>query len=238
VRTAVAHVALVVALGAAPAAGAAPASPEARRRAEDAFVVGRLDDLEASVGAGTTPADRELLAVRDLFWRPARAGFGVPDDDGSLSARRIAWLAGHAARWGGAGAATAEPPYPLPVAGETDPYPRVTALVLDRLRRESEGAEGFPAASPLAGLGDANLDGFLAWYGRRGWQGASAQDLSGEDRAAQEQLDARFHALAARNRWLAWAALAAFLGAAAAVLRGLRPRPSVESLSSPTDTLQ
>lgn len=193
--------ALVAALGAivAAPATAGPVSEAARRRAEDAFVAGRPEDLDAILGTGTTPADLEPIVVRDAVWRPLPAGSlpEAPEDDGSLSARRIRWcLEAHAA------GRTISSDYPRARPGETDPYPRLTALVLDRARREERGPTGLPDASPIAAVDDETLRWFVQWFYR------PAFDPTHRAPDEAERADrARTAEVAARNRTLALASV-------------------------------
>lgn len=199
-------------------AEAGPASAEARFRAETAFCDGRLDDLDAALGTGTTSADLEPIVLRDHWWR-TRSGAARPSidpGDDSLSARRIRWcLDGRGRR---------DTPYPLPRDGETDRYPRITLLVLDRLRRETRGAEGLPEASPLWDAKDEALQYVWRWYGERAYRGPSLAALAAEDRAATEAAQARFEAVVARNRVLAVGGVLALALGAGLAAAALRPR--------------
>jgi len=185
----------------APSAGAGPEPlPDAvHRRAEDAFVVGRLDDLDAILGTGTAAVDLEPLAVRDLFWRPTdpRPTLPVAADDRGLSARRVTWLGRLALQR--TGGAEVRSPYPGPEANETDAYPRLTALVRDRLRRESVGARGLPRESPLSGISDPDIEAFQTWYARRAYEGPLDTDLPEEDRRAEAAQRAQVAEIGARN---------------------------------------
>lgn len=218
---------LALAVAAAPPAAAGPASAEARARAETAFCDGRLDDLDAALGTGTTPADLEPLVVRDHWWRPRRGAAAPALDaaDGSLSARRIRWCL--------AGASAADAPYPMPRDGEVDAYPRLTRLVLDRLRREALGAEGLPEASPLWDAPDETLQYVWRWYGERAYRGPSLASLPPEDRAATEAAQARFEDVVARNRALAVGGVLGLVLLAGAVLLRLGARRKIPS--APTD---
>lgn len=178
-------------------AAADPASPEARARAERAFLDGRFDDMDAAVGAGTTLADAEPLAVRDLWWRP-RAGYTPPalaPDDRSLSARRLRWLLGD-------GRSRAEA-YPRPGPDETDPYPLLTALVEERLRRETVGADGLPEAHPLWDDPDAGRRVLWRWYLGRAFRGPRLDDFDEAEQQAILAQHERAQGVVRRNRWLA-----------------------------------
>ena len=213
--------------------GSAEAGPEplpaaTRQRAEDAFVLGRTEDLDAILGTGRTSVDREPLAVRDLFWRPVEGPpVDVPSaDDRTLSGRRIAWLSRVAAER--AGGAPVRSPYPAPEAGETDPYPRLTALVRDRIRREMGGAHGLPEQSPLAAAGDPALTAFLNTYARHAYLGVAESELSEEERKEARAKRARIDEVEGRNVLLAVAGLLALvLGSALAGRRVGRYGPGL-----------
>lgn len=183
-------------------AAAGPASAEARARAERAFLDGRFDDLDAAVGAGTTLADAEPIAVRDLWWRP-RAGYTPPTvapDDGSLSARRLRWLL-----TGGRSRAEA---YPQPGPDEMDPYPLLTALVVERMRREDLGADGLPEAHPLWNDPDEGRRLLWRWFLGRAYRGPRFEDYDEAERRAILAQHERAQGVVARNRWLAIAGVA------------------------------
>jgi hypothetical protein len=196
---------LAVVLGAA-AAGAARGdalSDEARRRADEVFAAAACGqalyaDLDVVLRGATEPLDREPLLVRELYWRPAGQGSGrvaeiPPSDD--LAGRRRAWLAGK-----GRDAQGALADYPLPAAGEAEPYPRITALVLDRVRRERSGYRD-ESSSPLTSHAWAQepiLDARA-----RVLRGTTDADRSPEERDAR----ARRERATGRNRLLGLAAV-------------------------------
>lgn len=199
-------VALAAALGACPSRARAgePLPDETRRRAEDAFVSGRLDDLDAALGTSTAPIDLEALAVRDLYWRPrggAAAALPAAAFDGSLSGRRLAWLR-DASRLSAPG----EVPYPMPAAGETDPWPLVTALVLDRLERESVGDASRAMGERLLSTRDPRLEWFFREYAAPAY-GVPIGEPSEQDAKRREETDR----LAARNARILVLALLGFL---------------------------
>ena len=143
------------------AAGADGPTAEMRARLDEAFTDGRMSELESLAVPGEEPVSVEPLAVRDLFWRPVTGPRSWKDPRGDLdptgvSARRIAWLRAHAAARlrGEPGLAD---PYPMPGAGEDEPYPRLTAWVLDRLLRETEGSDSLGKDGPLGALPDDEL---------------------------------------------------------------------------------
>lgn len=221
--------ALALAVAAAPTAVAGPVSAEARARAETAFLDGRLDDLDAALGAGTTLVDAEPIALRDLWWRP-RAGYVPPSpaaDDTSLSARRLRWLADPDAR-----RAT---PYPTPAEGETDAYPRLAVLVADRVRREARGAAGLPEASPLWTVEDETTRFVWRWWGTQVFVGPRLEALEPEDRRLAEAAQARFERVVARNRALAVGAVIGFVVAAGLASWRLRGPSGHKSGSAPTE---
>jgi hypothetical protein len=201
--------------GRVPASAREPLPAASRERAERAFLDGRLDDLDAILGASADPVDVEALALRDLYWRP-REGVEEryrPAASGpSLSARRIAWCLAPPPPGG------ARPPYPVPAVGEGDPWRRLAALVADREDREARGARALAGAGPLPALHDPEVDWFVDNYARTALVGAprSPED---EERAASAR------SLARRNRTVGLAAVAGYLalGALLAFLASRRP---------------
>ncbi len=232
-------VACIAVAGATRPATAAPPTEDDRRAAEEAFVRGRYDDVAVLLAGATTAEDAEPLAVLDLWWRPlGRAapatGPATPLPGGRLArARRD--------RLRGAGGGPAPPPqprppargpprpgpprYPMPGPDERDPWPRVTALVLDRLRRTTAGASGLPEESPLRALKDPYLDVILDEVAKPAYAGPQPQRWSPEDREAQRVVDAGMRRVAARNRLVALATLGILLAGAGFALRALRARP-------------
>jgi hypothetical protein len=184
-----------VAIGvAAPTAARADTPEERRARIEDLFLQERFAEVEMlSVGEHQEPR-----LVLEEYWRPKGGdtvffGTGAPP----LLDRRMAWF-------GSSG------PYPQPAPGETDPYPRITALVLERQRRETLGARGLPSESPLAALHDPNVDWFLANVQRRAFLGPDPAAATPTDR----EIDRRVDEVVARNRWIALAAVLGLLAVA------------------------
>lgn len=116
-------------------------SDKTRVRAEHAIVDGRQQDLPGILQDATTPRDRFPLELDAHWWRRTPAEVAPRDDisDDTLDGRRIAW-----ARAGGT-----KLPYPVPSGGADEPYPLLTALVEERIRRETVGAAGLPQDSPL-----------------------------------------------------------------------------------------
>lgn len=193
-------------------APADPVSAAARARAEDAFVGGRPQDLEAAIGTSSDPDDTAMIALRDLWWRPARER--VPAAvGGGLASRRIAWLLREERdRRDG------RPPptdFPTPDRGETDAYPRVTALVQERLRRERLGVDGLPESSPAWATGDAALRGFIDDYAREAWRTGPSASRGG----APDAHGTAIAALGRRNTVVAAVALGLFLLASLLALR-------------------
>ena len=145
-RTACLSLLVIAALaGLAPAARADGIDAETRRRAEIAFYEGRLWALDEILRDATGDSDRLPLLVRDAWWRgpvpPTGAWVdlvrGDVDEAFLLLAARNRWLgAGGGGDW--------------PVAGDADdPYPLLTALIQDRLRRELVGSAGLPEDGPI-----------------------------------------------------------------------------------------
>jgi hypothetical protein len=190
-------------------ASAEELSEEARRAADAAFADwrhGRLDTiLEGAAGA----VDQEPLWVRDLYWRPdalARHRLTqapTPPDVPPLAKRRRDWL-----RSGGKDRDGRPLDYPTPDAGEVEPYPRITALVLDRLRRERMGVAGLPDDGPLAREEWAkDLVGLV--------RVAYRPDAATTRTAADREVEDRRAGATRRNRLLGLAAVVALLGLAA-----------------------
>jgi hypothetical protein len=152
---------LALALVAVVASAASPAHarelpPEVRRMAERAFLEGRLDDLDVILAGAVEPVDVFPLLLRDHVWR-RRSPADVLEMDGyHLGSRRLAWLL----------ADEPEGPYPQAESGG-DPYPILTALVLDRHRRETQGHTGLPQDGPLEALAqtlDPASEGRARWF--------------------------------------------------------------------------
>lgn len=146
--------AAVGALGAAEPARADPPTAEMRRRVDEAFSDGRLEELDQLAEPGPEPVSLEPFGVRDLWWRPAPDGAprripGLDVETTSVSARRLRWLAGQVASRA-QGSAPPSEPYPMPTEGEDDPYPGITAWVRDRMLRETAGTTSLDADGPLA----------------------------------------------------------------------------------------
>jgi hypothetical protein len=203
---------LAAVLAATPAVLADGLPPEARRGAEQEFLIGRPDLLEDRLEGAETAEDLFPFALRDLWWRggpdaEVRAGFEAAAAGATgVTARRYAWLLG-----GGAG--------PYPAATGEDPWPVLTALVEERLRRERDGPEGLPGAGPLARL-EAPAS-WAPWYTE--WRAYVLEDVQasaygGGERAVraarpeEEAARERARALARRNAWAAAVTAAAFVG--------------------------
>ena len=229
--------AILAALLVAAAAGAGrpvlagPPTEADLRAAEEAFVHGRYEDVAVLLAGAETAEDAEPLAVLDLWWRPLRrdppvfavaGGPAAPLPGGRLAAARLEYLraAAKATVAGGAG------PYPPPRSDERDPWPRVTALVLDRLRRTTVGVSGLPEDSPLRALKDPYLDILLDDVAKPAYAGPQSvvERWSPEDRDAQRRTDANVRRVALRNRLTALAALAVLVGGAGFALHALRTR--------------
>ena len=112
---------------------------ETRRMAERAFQEGRLDDLDVRLAGRDreNPVDAWPLWLRDHYWRR-----GIDPSDPTklvVGDREID---------------VGNPPVlpPSLYGGGEDPYPILAALVADRHRRETRGADGLPEDGPLAAL--------------------------------------------------------------------------------------
>jgi|GEM_PF-2357465 len=200
-----------------------------RARVEEAFVDGRIELLERLAEPGEEPVSVEPVAVRDLFWRPVTGPRSWKDpradlDPTSVSARRIAWLRAHAAARLRGEAAVAEP-YPMPTAGEEDPYPRLTAWVLDRLLRETEGSDAIDADGPLGALGSDELTEYWVRVFRRPAFAGPGADADPDEGTREKAASVRAGIVRAKT----WAAVAVgvwvAVGGLLLLLRGRRVKP-------------
>jgi hypothetical protein len=182
-----------------------PLSAEARARAERVFLLGRFEDLDAILGASNAPVDREPLDVLHAYWRAGERR-PEPPEDASLSAQRIRRVLAERDRL-----AT----YPAPGPGGVDPYPVLSALVRDRIRRETQGVRGLPDGGPLAGVDDEGIRSYLPSL--RVALGAVPWPADPEEATRAE----RMASLARRNGLLAAAAGTAFLVGALFLARRL-----------------
>jgi hypothetical protein len=191
-------------------------SPADRRREEieHAFAEQRFDDVEA---LAQEAGEAEPLLVLRRFWRRAEAPpEATPLPTTALGRRRADWLERRRP--------PDDPtPYPRAAPEETDRFPRITALVLDRLKRERDGARGLPDASPLASAHGDPFREFLAAIAAPAFLGDAAAPAAPTDEHAR-----RVDAVAARNRLLGLVGLGALLstGIAAFVLLRRRPAPA------------
>ncbi len=201
-------------------------SLDERLELQHAFLRGRPDTIDAwlrpvperAEGIGDENARLAAmaeamypLALRDLWWRTTsdpdvvalyrRSG----EQARGLTARRLGWILG-----GGDG------PYPEASGGETDGWPVLTTLVLDRLRRERRGKAGLPAESPLATRPPPDAwehwwtrytDDYLGWWMRRAYEGDVPETL--DDVLIRERADLERLAAAVKRRNLILAVLTA-----------------------------
>ena len=220
-----------------------PLSLAERLEIQDAFLRGRPDLLEQWLRrvperAAPIPDDDFRLALlaealfplalRDLWWRttsdPAvrRLYERSADQAAGLTRRRLAWILG-----GGDG------PYPQALGGETDSWPVLTTLVLDRLRRERQGKAGLPADSPLATRPPPEAwkdwwpqytEDYLGWWMRRAYEGEVPETLDEPTRREREEIERLAAAVRKRNAILAvLAAVGLVLGV---WILGVRTKPA------------
>jgi len=160
-------IALLATMGAS-AAGAEDKAADARRAAEQTFLEGRCEDVEAVLEERLdTPAARHRtgwwpISLRGRWWRGGGSVSGPlsaqPLDEASMQWRR--WLVADHTQ----GPHRAFPDF---AGGGEDPYPVLTALIRDRQRRETRGHAGLPEESPLvllAPLYDPKKDEALHYY--------------------------------------------------------------------------
>jgi hypothetical protein len=143
-----------------------PVPPESRPTlaerlaAQQEWLEGRPDRLEQHLGTVADGVEARALlpfALRDLWWRPtgdealgARCRDVAADTEDPVLADQLRWvLAG-----GG-------DPYPTYGVAAWDPWPVLTALVLERQQREAVGARWLPDESPV--LRRRVLDAPVAW---------------------------------------------------------------------------
>lgn len=109
-------------------------------RAHDVATIRRASKADGPIGLWPQ-------AVVDLWWRPDPSirttyeklvGESMGERTGLMGAR-YRWLL----------SAPPRAAYPLPEDGVEDPYPVITALIQERIRRDEIGLEGLPDSSPL-----------------------------------------------------------------------------------------
>lgn len=176
---------------------------------ERAFVVGDLAALRRGPVETEDELVRALAWIRDAFWRPtpALSHQAVWTEDELVIAHAV-WLT---TRDDPVGAAT--PARPDPLAGRPDPMPIVTALVLDRLRREREGRHSTRAEGPLAGVvASADIAYFLDDWVPGAYGGPAV--FRERDRAESAAFAAKQRAEATRNAWIAAGSIVALVALA------------------------
>jgi len=205
------RLALAAALALGCARGGAFADPPAvdAVAAQHGFAVGDLALRKGEPVEALDPVAEAIAWVRDGCWRPP-SDAPAPRLDVELDPirARAAWLVRvvAAARTGGA--------EPEESAAAPDPLPILSALVLDRIRRERHGLHSTRDEGPLAAVAAEEPVGWFLdqWVpGAYGGPGAiPSQDAEADRRHARELRDT-----AARNAWIAAAAIAGLLGLAA-----------------------
>lgn len=218
----------------------APLDPRVRASAEQAFAYGRLGDVEALLGEGKAAVDREPLVLASDFWRlsPTRPAGARHAIGPSVSERRIGWVMRGRPLWQ-AGSSPVGPgaaPYPEPAVGEPEPYPVLSALVRDRIRRETMGASGLPARSPLVEVRDEATSLFVKTVMTPVYLGPQRDAWTEEERRDFDRRRDRIASLASRNRLLALGGVGVLLALAAVAAFVARPRgrsPAQGTLSDP-----
>lgn len=196
---------LVGAMCLAPVAGAGPDDVEAAR-IQRSLAVG---DVGARVGVGVEGRSDFAAAYAwliDSWWRPvppADPRMRPPETSTDDAASRLGWLA-RADR-------EANPVNLLD--RRHDPVPVLTALVLDRIRRERDGLHSTRTEGPLsAAANDESIRYFLDEWAPGAYGGPAAI----ADRRPEAQASARgLEDEAARNVWVAIGALLALIALAA-----------------------
>lgn len=205
--------ALALAIGATPTRGdPPPEDPDADALAERAFAVGDLEHRRGEPVEGADPVAQAIAWIRDALWRPVVAPPPLlPAAPADAVRSQAAWLLRtDAASRSGA----TLPDRPATAPGVTPPLPVVSALVLDRIRRERDGLHSAANDGPLAEVGThADVGYFLKeWVpGAYGGPGAVPdRDVEPEARQARS-----LRQTATRNAWIGAAAVAGLLGLAA-----------------------
>jgi hypothetical protein len=230
---------LVGAICLAPVARAGPDEAEAAR-IQRALAVGDVG-ARANVGVeGSSDFAAAYAWLIDSWWRPvppADPRMRAPDASTDEAARRVGWLA-RADR-------EANPVNLLD--RRHDPVPVLTALVLDRIRRERDGLHSTRTEGPLSSAAnDESIGYFLDEWAPGAYGGPAAI----ADRRPEAQASARgLEDEAARNVWVAIGALLGLivLAAVGGITLGRGPhdptanspagansnRPQTEGSSSP-----
>lgn len=213
---------------------------EQRRAITLAFLEGNPSALHDLRPTGRNADDWFPLILYEHWWRPPstteppeprtlpeQALF--PDTEArrasSLTRRRIDWIA----------APDPKPVYPMPGAGETDPWPVLSALVLDRTLRERGGVAAVLEHDPLGELTSSlrrqQDAGTLTMEQEHQlwWLDQARNDISysyaGEPPTeAQRAAEAEGRAIARRNLVVALLALALLIGVPIAIGRRARAR--------------
>lgn len=186
---------LVACFGLAFAADAAIAGPDDAFDAghvQRAMAVGDVYDRAAAPGSSFSPAASAFAWFLDAYWRPVPVADGRgrrPEAKADAVAERIQWLARLAT----------EPTLSEPIAGNADPLAVLTALVLDRNRREREGLHSTHTQGPLAAVGtDEAIKYFLDEWAPGAYGGPSAI-VGRKPEAEQVALERGLKEDAARN---------------------------------------
>ncbi|MDJ0973820.1 MAG: hypothetical protein QNJ98_05125 [Planctomycetota bacterium] len=142
-----------------PSAHAEELTAEQRHAIVMAYLEGNPTGLRALLPSGRNADDWFPMILFEHWWRPPTVAeppepSTLPEQEiwpdsadrkaSALTRRRIDWIA----------APGPKAAYPMPQAGETDPWPVLTALVQDRLLREQGGLAAVRAADPLGKLAE------------------------------------------------------------------------------------
>ena len=199
-------------------------SLQQRLAAQEAWLKGRPDEIEEHLGsaADTTTAMHLLpFALRDLWWRP-RPGSDLRERS-HRALRRLEGTLADQLRWILAGGGA---PYPTFALAADDPWPVLTALVLERQMREMTGARWLPDESPVVrrkvlDAPEEWQDWYARWntwfyetYMRSAYEGEDIERLSEAVQAADAEQARQADDIGTRNAWLALLAGLLFVGGA------------------------
>lgn len=191
--------------------------------AERAFAVGDLDARRGERIETSDDVARAIAWLRDTVWRPGPESAMRVDFD--PADRATAWAV-KLASWAGTPASS---PPPVPSA---DPFPVITALVLDRVRREREGRHSTRDDGPLAAVAThEDVGAFLNGWVPAAYGGPAAS--TDVDTAEAHRHAAAIRDAAVRSRWIAAAAVGGLgILAALAGWLGGRTRRRIEPASA------